>query len=233
MMFELFRFLVDVKEIRVNSNELTSALNSMICGKVVSEYISAALNDTARFRSSFLYSAKHQLGFDKFIIFESGGQFNRRIRIHLWDNAALSQPDIHDHAYAFASKLIVGSLEQKSFALDQLGDPYLKLSFDADGRSCVPTGHDEEILRLKEKERTVLRPEEIYFVDQAHLHSVRALDIPTVTVQLQDAVQMKTVSVYRSTADLRPMIASFAQPLSPDDLRERLKFLVASLSGGR
>lgn len=226
----LFRFLLENNGRKVEREELVSALAGSVLRDNVLAYVMTALADPSCFARSFLYSARHQLGFDKFVVFESGGYFNRRVRLHFWDAIEPSPVDVHDHAYSFASKVIVGALEQRSFMEVESGDLYEKLFFQADGRACVPIDSSGQAVKVDRTLTSVLRPGDTYYVSAADLHSAHAVAAPTVTVQVQDVVQPKTVSVYRTLNVYRDQGANFARPLTGGGVRERLQCVAAALA---
>ncbi|MBC8749308.1 MULTISPECIES: hypothetical protein [Paraburkholderia] len=193
-------------------------------------YATRALSNSEGISKSFLYGAQHQLGFFKFVVFESAGAFNRRVRFNFWSNGEAEHLDVHDHAYGFASKIIAGTLEQHKFTEKASGDRYRRFAFHSTDHSCDPMESDVKNVHISRISTSLFHSENVYYLSATELHSVRALGGPVVTVQLQDVVVEKIVSVFRPERISRDRSSDFARPLNEREMGAQLQSMVAAIA---
>ncbi|AEA61327.1 hypothetical protein [Burkholderia gladioli] len=231
-MNKLFEYLCENKDSVIEGQEVCAALDALVSKKDILAYVCDALSNSARISKSFVYGAQHQLGFFKFVVFESGGTYNRRVRFNFWPNGEVEHLDVHDHAYAFASKVIAGTLEQHKFAEQVSGDRYRKFAFHSTGLACDPMESDVTNVFIKRLSTSLLHSGDVYYLSATELHSVRALGGPVVTVQLQDEVGEKVVNVFRSERISHDRSSGFARPLNELEMCEQLQSMIAALAKG-
>lgn len=66
------------------------------------------------------FSYYHQNGFDKFVLIDNP---YFKLRLHVWqpENIDKAQENIHDHRWAFTSKILYGSFQNQFFSEDEQG----------------------------------------------------------------------------------------------------------------
>ncbi|WP_175949356.1 hypothetical protein [Burkholderia vietnamiensis] len=231
-MNRLFEYLYKNRDCVIEGQEFCATLDAFVSKEDVLTYVGDALSNSAQISKLFLYGAQHQLGFFKFVVFESGGAYNRRVRFNFWPKGEIEHLDVHDHAYAFASKVIAGTLEQHKFAEQVSGDRYRKFAFHSTGLACDPMESDVTNVLINRLSTSLLHSEDVYYLPATELHSVRALGGPVVTVQLQDAAGEKIVNVFRPERISRDRSSNFARPLNELEMGEQLRSMIAALAKG-
>lgn len=229
-MNRLFQYLYKNKDSVIEGQGFCAALNALVSKEDVLSYVGDALSNSAQISKSFVYGAQHQLGFFKFVVFESGGTYNRRVRFNFWPNGEVEHLDVHDHAYAFASKVIAGTLEQHKFAEQVPGDRYRRFAFHSTGLACDPMQSDVTSVAINRLSTSLLHSGDVYYLCATELHSVRALGGPVVTVQLQDEAGEKIVNVFRPERISHDCSSDFARPLNELEMGEQLKSMIAALA---
>lgn len=79
--------------------------------KVLIVYIS----DLVQLQHISLNSCVHQLGFEKYILYNSA--IGKSIRLHFWSDNKVFKDDIHSHCASFKSVILNGSIKQNTFEL--------------------------------------------------------------------------------------------------------------------
>ncbi|WP_140219122.1 hypothetical protein [Pseudomonas oryzihabitans] len=132
-------------------------------------------------------SYRHQLGFIKIIL--ASANTGSCIRLHLWDREGVADEDIHSHCTTFISRVVLGSLVEKSYELTE-GSSHTRFKYRqghaaADGMTGV--------ILLKSK---IMPSGTIYQRRPTELHSISDVSKNTLTVSAwmprnEDAIVLK------------------------------------------
>src|SRR5690242_4658564 len=133
-MRDFFNYLDKKSSQHIKPEELTKVLSIYVTRDSLSDYLSELTNSDDGFENSVPFRYRHQLGFEKYILYEGTGKFERRVRMHVWKATGV-ESNIHDHAYSFASIIVVGKLRNNIYGRSEDGSPFSRSKYSANGRT--------------------------------------------------------------------------------------------------
>lgn len=165
---------------------------------------------------------RHQLGFEKIVLGSFGGLYPRKLRLHIWrDNADLDRvQDVHNHAYAFASSVLIGGLRDTRYRESTTSDRYEEFLYSVNDGMCYPSGLTPSTVRYRASAIMEVTAGTVYCIQTNEMHSTRSNGGLTVSLQLQDAPVLQTVRVARRFGP-KQVVASHAI-LLPDQVSEEI-----------
>lgn len=173
---------------------------------------------------------RHPNGFTK-IRLATLGLDRWALRLHLWEKLSRDR-DIHCHRWNFASRVLRGSIIEKTYALSPEAGPW-------HAYSCTPSAQGSYLLsfqracRIETAGRDRYQPGDSYQRDAETLHTARAgQDAPALTLFLQGTTRAATSRVVRpASGDFSGDDVSFVV-YSQQEIRELLQEILKTLSDG-
>jgi hypothetical protein len=95
-MRDLFNFLDQKSDQGIELGDLTNGLSTYVTPDRLAKYLLTLAHSAVDFNNGVRFRHRHQLGFEKYVLYEAGGAFPRRVRMHVWKAKAV-EPDIHNH----------------------------------------------------------------------------------------------------------------------------------------
>jgi len=128
-----------------------------------------------------LNSYRHQLGFNKFTLhtFSDGSS----LRLHFWDDQAITKEDIHSHCAEFKSLIIHGSIVNNIYRLiDGVDNQIFNYSFDVDKSMIVAKRSGYGAYELIESK--FINVTDYYVQPSQLLHNINNVSLNTITISL-------------------------------------------------
>jgi len=151
------------------------------------------------------------------------------VRVHLWDHPA-ADSDIHCHRWNFASRVLAGSLTEKTYAISAEGSgPWSKFSCHSE-RGSYSLGYLGQC-DIALQEHLVYRAGHSYERNASTLHLASSeTGSPTVTLFIQGAALQPATTVVRSSRSAERSDTA-AQAYERDELAALLQRVLNILSG--
>lgn len=124
------------------------------------------------------------------------------IRLHVWQTTEKHQwaENVHDHRFAFRSLVLTGSLEHRSWSRSPDGEPQSRFHYcpgdDPGSYRLVYTGEEG----IAPGEALLVGEGQEYAMQRDELHQVRALELGTVTLLVEDR---RTLSAFATVFSSR------------------------------
>ena len=117
---KLIRIIHDNPDYGIDNARIKYLLHKRISKTHLHEYLGKTVEDLFRPREIAAQSYKHELGFDKIVLFSRPFGNITRVKLHIWwPDKTFDDTDIHDHCYDFRSKVLMGELKQELFTIRQ------------------------------------------------------------------------------------------------------------------
>jgi hypothetical protein len=188
-----------------------------------------ACADDARVESNSLLSHTHPLGFDKLVLIDAEPVF--ALRLHVWLPSAKPVVEhVHNHRFGFASAIVFGGYDMRTFMVSPSGSPMLEY------REGIGTVRPDWKLnpvgpaQLTTASLCRIGPGACYALSAETLHQV-AVEPQTfcVTLFLESAVLAPATRVFgpvgAAEMAVRPKL-----PMAASDYRARLDVVLAALT---
>ena len=200
--------------------------------ETVRELLEAVIAEPRDLRRVARRSYIHPNGYDKVVLVSAkSAAVPYELRIHVWrPDSTGEMPDVHNHDWDFASRVLCGELSCEEYAPHPDGEAQERYLYLRSQKGAFEIRY-QGMARLRVVRRYTLHAGDTYAMDRMVLHRVRGHSGQiTATVILQGPTGHLASEVYRSEAHagIRPG-SSPILPIDPGALTERLRELLSLL----
>jgi hypothetical protein len=159
-------------------------------------FLQQVLSDKQSLISAAKLSHRHQLGFLKIVAPINGSL--EYLRLHVWDQPAQLEEDIHSHCAHFQSRVVFGKFRENSFCLSK-GNSYSLFQYHFDTKTKHASAFSKGEAGAKLITTRILQAGDIYTKRANQLHNVSEAVRGTVTVSVwgtrdQEALVLKPLN---------------------------------------
>lgn len=166
-----------------------------------------------------LNSYIHQLGFEKYIIYNS--VTGKNIRLHYWSDNTVFKDDIHSHCASFKSVILNGSIKQNTFELTNEKNQKKYLYFF----DSISNSNKAKLIGLtgsKIKEAYTFNKKQFYNQEYHSLHQVVKTTENTLTISIWDKKENPALVLKELSSEAHDCTCTAS--LSEQFITERFKF---------
>jgi hypothetical protein len=141
---------------------------------LVYQMIKSICADDSLMSSCAQRSARHPLGFDKFVLYATDAY---QLRIHVWwPGETHGTEHIHNHRFSFVSGIIAGKIHVASYRLARKGVSYARFREKKYPDDGMYEYHPYGNVQIGLASLQMLCPGSVYYLDSRELHRVQAAD---------------------------------------------------------
>ncbi|MBX2820315.1 MAG: hypothetical protein KTR29_11560 [Rhodothermaceae bacterium] len=203
-LYKLIQLIKDNPAFSIDHPKVKYQLHKRITKRHLNEYLDRVVHDLFWPREIAKNSYKHELGFDKLVLFSRPTGNITRVKLHIWwPGKPFADIDIHDHRYDFRSKVLLGELRHELFIIrddvkkKRKANEYELYEYQYNSKTNSAEQHYKHTVQLK-KARCKRCPEgRTYKMACDKIHCVLPGEDVSITLLLQGKSQKEKAIVLR------------------------------------
>lgn len=208
----------------LNETDEIAALTSLLdCVRAtdLSALADRVLNNKATFESTRRFAYRHVNGFSKITLVKTDSLC---LRVHVWDSVEVAAENIHSHKWAFASRVVVGSIGELRFSIpNDMSPTAMEFSYVPRLDSLPGELVSQREVHLERSENLTHEESSIYSVSTTEIHQVRVRQVQgdLISLVLTGNSRTKNAKVYAQLGAV-PVSDRVDAALSGQDVEQTL-----------